>query len=157
MRLSRSRKKGRPGPSGRSQELSRPARSRPSMRARIMAWTSIGVTVVLVAMVLGLHFTVRAKLDNIGHITPADKTHRPPKYNDALNIMLLGSDSRSGHNKVIGGTGGWNCSDTIMNAHISPGPGEVTGLSISRGQVGAYYKWRRVPGLLGELAQPSAP
>ncbi len=61
------------------------------------------MTVVVTAALLGLYFTVRAKLDSIHHIAMADTHHRPPSYNNALNILLLGSDSRSGHNAAIAG------------------------------------------------------
>ncbi len=132
-----------------------PGRGR-SRRSRLFGWTSIVMTVVVTVAVLGLYFTVRAKLDSIGHIVMADKTHRPPSYNNALNILLLGSDSRSGHNAAIGGKVGCNCSDTIMVAHISPGRHEVTVLSIPRDTVVPLYKCDAVQGTPGQAADPSA-
>jgi len=59
------------------------------------------MTVVVTASVLGLYVTVRAKLDSIHHIAMADTHHRPCSYDNALNILLLGSDSRSGHNAAL--------------------------------------------------------
>jgi len=114
------------------------------------------MTVVVTAALLGLYFTVRAKLDSIGHIAFADTHHRPPSYNNALNILLLGSDTRSGHNRAIGGKGGCNCSDTIMVAHISPGRHLVTILSIPRDTVVPLYKCDPVQGTPGQAADPSA-
>src|SRR6185437_15444346 len=48
------------------------------------------------------------------------------------NLLLLGSDTRTGRNGAIGGRSGCACSDTIMLAHISPGHGNVTVVSIPR-------------------------
>jgi len=117
---------------------------------------SITMTVVVTAALLGLYFTIRAKLDSIGHIQMADTHHRPPVYNNALNILLLGSDTRSGHNARIGGKVGCNCSDTIMIAHISPGRHRVTVLSIPRDTVVPYYACDSVQGTPGQRADPNA-
>ena len=123
---------------------------------RLLGWTSIVMTVVVTAAVLGLYFTVRAKLDSIHHIVMADTHHRPPSYNDALNLLLLGSDTRSGHNRTIGGRVGCDCSDTIMVAHISPGRHLVTILSIPRDTVVPLYKCDPVQGTPGQAADPAA-
>jgi anionic cell wall polymer biosynthesis LytR-Cps2A-Psr (LCP) family protein len=134
----------------------RDGRSGRSRRSRLLRWTTIALTVVLTAGALGLYFTVRAKLDSIGHIVMADRYHRPPSYNNALNILLLGSDTRSGHNRVIGGKVGCNCSDTVMVAHISPGRHEVTVLSIPRDTMVPLYKCDAVQGTPGQAADLSA-
>jgi LCP family protein required for cell wall assembly len=127
---------------------------RPSKR--LLGWASIIMTVVVTAAVLGLYFTVRAKLDSIHHIQIADTHHRPPSYNNALNLLLLGSDSRSGHNRAIGGSGGCKCSDTIMVAHISPGRHLVTVMSIPRDTMVPLYKCDPVQGTPGQAADPAA-
>jgi LCP family protein required for cell wall assembly len=131
----------------------RPGRRR---RRRLFAWTSVALAIVVTASALGIYFTVRAKLDSIGHIVMADKNHRPRSYNNALNILLLGSDTRSGHNKMIGGKVGCNCSDTIMVAHISPGRHEVTVLSIPRDTVVPLYKCDAVQGTPGQTEDLNA-
>ncbi|HEX6934234.1 MAG TPA: LCP family protein [Streptosporangiaceae bacterium] len=130
--------------------------ARRSRRRRVLGWASILMTVVVTAALLGLYFTVRAKLDSIHHIVMADTHHRPRSYNNALNILLLGSDSRSGHNAAIGGKVGCNCSDTIMVAHISPGRHRVTVLSIPRDTVVPLYKCDAVQGTPGQAADPAA-
>jgi LCP family protein required for cell wall assembly len=121
-------------------------------REKVLGWTSIAVTVVLVAAVLGAYFNVRSKLDSIGRITVADTGHRPPRYTNAVNILLLGSDSRSGRNARIGGSIGCDCSDTILVAHISPGRGKVTVLSIPRDTEVPQYACTAVDGTPGQLA-----
>jgi LCP family protein required for cell wall assembly len=122
----------------------------------LLRWTCIALTVMVTAAGLGVYFTVQAKLDSIGHIAMADRYHRPHSHSNALNILLLGSDTRSGHNGVIGGKGGCNCSDTIMVAHISPGRHEVTVLSIPRDTVVPLYKCDAVQGTPGQAADPNA-
>ena len=82
---------------------------------------------------------VHEQLSGITHIKRIDAAHSPPKYTNALNILLLGSDSRSGHNAAIGGRVGCDCSDTIMIAHISPGRQSATVISIPRDTVVPYY------------------
>jgi LCP family protein required for cell wall assembly len=134
----------------------RAGRSTLSRRGRVVACAAIVMTAVLTIAVLGGYFTVRAKLDSIGRIVMADTKHRPRKYDNALNILLLGSDTRSGHNAAIGGKVGCNCSDTIMVAHISPGRGRVTVLSIPRDTVVPYYACDAVQGTPGQQADPSA-
>ncbi len=114
------------------------------------------MTTVLVAGVLGVYFDVRSKLDDIGRIQIADTAHRPPRYTDAVNLLLLGSDSRSGRNARIGGRIGCDCSDTIMIAHISPGRGRVTVLSVPRDTMVPLYTCAATQGTPGQQADPNA-
>ena len=137
--------------------------AQPKLQWRLAAsWTKSldtlfgGADLVVVVGTLGLYFAVRAKLDSIGKIAAADSKNRPPKFNDAINLLLLGSDSRSGHNKVIGGKIGCNCSDTIMLAHISPGGAGITVLSIPRDTMVPYYACTATQGSPGQQADPSA-
>jgi LCP family protein required for cell wall assembly len=127
-----------------------------SRRAKIVRWTSIAIAAVLVAATLSAYIAIRVKLDAITHIPKIDAAHRPPRYNNALNILLLGSDNRQGHNGVIGGRTGCNCSDTIMLAHISPGRGQVTVVSIPRDTMVPLYACSPWDGLPGQQADPYA-
>ena len=121
-----------------------------SKRAKaIVRWTSVAIAAVLVAGSLTAYVMVRLKLDGVTHIAKIDAQHRPPHYNSALNILLLGSDNRHGHNGAIGGHYGCNCSDTIMVVHISPGRGKVTAVSIPRDTMVPLYAcspWNGLPG-----------
>lgn len=120
-----------------------------SRRVKIVRWTSIAIAAVLVAGTLGAYVVIRIKLAGITHIAKIDAAHRPPRYNNALNLLLLGSDNRHGHNGTIGGRNGCNCSDTIMLAHVSPGRGKVTVVSIPRDTMVPLYAcspWNGLPG-----------
>jgi len=127
-----------------------------SRRTKIVRWTSIAVAAVLVAGTLSAYIVIRLKLDGITHIAKIDTGHRPPRYNNALNLLLLGSDNRHGHNGAIGGRSGCNCSDTIMLVHVSPGRGKVTVVSIPRDTVVPYYACSPTDGLPGQQANPYA-
>lgn len=127
-----------------------------SRRARILTWTSVALTAVLVAGAIGAYVTLRMQLSGITHITRIDAHFRPHRYNNALNILLLGSDTRNGRNGAIGGRMGCNCSDTIMLAHISPGRGKVTVISIPRDTMVPYYACSPWDGLPGQQADPYA-
>jgi LCP family protein required for cell wall assembly len=123
---------------------------RPSRRMKILGWVSIALATVVVVSTLGLYVAVRLKLDAIRHVTRIDTSNRPKQYTKALNIMLLGSDSRAGRNARLGGLNGCNCSDTIMVVHISPGRGKVTVLSIPRDTMVPTYACSATGGLPGQ-------
>jgi LCP family protein required for cell wall assembly len=127
-----------------------------SKRAMIIRWTSIVVVAVLVTGTLGVYIALRAKLDKITHIAKIDIAHRPPRYTDALNLLVLGSDNRHGHNGSIGGRYGCNCSDTVMLVHISPGRGKVTAVSIPRDTMVPTYACSPWNGLPGQVADVSS-
>lgn len=120
-----------------------------SRRAKIAGWTSIALAAVLALSALGGYIAVRVQLSGITHVSRIDAKQRPQRYTNALNLLLLGSDTRSGANRGIGGYSGCNCSDTIMIAHISPGHKNVTVVSIPRDTVVPLYAcspWRGTPG-----------
>ncbi len=126
-----------------------------SRRARIIAWTSVALAAILVVITAGVHAAVKIELSGITHVPRIDVKQRPPKYTNALNILLLGSDTRN-RKHPIGGRVGCSCSDTIMVAHISPGRGNVTVVSIPRDTVVPLYACSPWHGLPGQPADPYA-
>lgn len=127
-----------------------------SRRMRILAWASIAMAGVLVAVTLSAYVVIRIQLGHITHVKQIDVRNRPHRYTNALNILLLGSDTRSGHNGAIGGRVGCNCSDTLMIAHISPGRGRITVVSIPRDTMVPYYACSPWEGTPGQQANPNA-
>ncbi len=125
-----------------------------SRRARILAWTSVTMVAILLVVAAGGYAAIRLELSGITHVSRIDTQHRPPRYTNALNILLLGSDTRAGRNRNIGGINGCNCSDTIMVAHVSPGPGNITVVSIPRDTVVPLYACSPWNGLPGQVADP---
>jgi LCP family protein required for cell wall assembly len=120
---SRSRHRGR-------QPSARPARH--SLGHRIAAWTSVALVGVVVAGSLVAYAKYRAYWDSIKRVDVAGLIGpQPPKYTNAENILVIGTDTRNGQGG-IGGSVGCNCSDTLMLLHISPGRHRVTVMSIPR-------------------------
>jgi LCP family protein required for cell wall assembly len=117
-------------------------------------WAAIGLAVILVAATLYGYAKYRDVWDGITH----EKLHglgvRPQKLNNALNILVIGSDSRSGRNGKIGGYAPGQRSDTVMVAHISPGGARVTVLSFPRDSVVPIYSCPSEPGFGGQSAAP---
>jgi len=104
---------------------------------RIVARISVVLTFILVAAVLSAYAEYRNVWDSIHHVQVTDLGKRPPQYNDALNILLIGSDSRQGANRKFGASlvDDGQRSDTVIVLHISPGRKRVVVMSIPRDSV----------------------
>ena len=104
---------------------------------RVTGWLTAGLSGVLVLAVLGGYFKIRSEWDTIGHlaVTGSELGKRPPKYDDAMNVLMIGSDSRAGRNAKIGGYAQGQRSDTVMVVHLAPGRHRVIVLSIPRDTV----------------------
>ena len=111
------------------------ADSRRHLRRLIAAWVSVSLTFILVAAALGVYVEYRNVVDSIHRVTITGLGKRPPKYAvNALNILLIGSDSRKGRNKRFGASLaiGPQRSDTVMLLHLSPGRHSATVISFPR-------------------------
>ncbi len=108
--------------------------SRRHLRRRIAAWISVSLTFVLVVAALGAYVEYRNVVDSIHRVSITDLGKRPPKYNNALNLLVIGSDSRKGANKRFGASlaDGPQRSDTVMLLHLSPGRHGATVVSFPR-------------------------
>jgi LCP family protein required for cell wall assembly len=108
-------------------------RSGHSRRWRVLGWIAGVMTVVIVGASLTAYAAYRHLLGNIHHV---DVTHllgkRPPKFNSALNILLIGSDSRAGSNARFGRGIQGARSDTMILLHISPKRNGATLVSFPR-------------------------
>ncbi len=100
---------------------------------RVLGWVSVGLAAVLVGMSLVAYGTYRKLQGNITHedVSAELGTHRPPKLNQALNVLLIGSDQRNGANAKYGKAEGER-SDTIILLHFSPGGKKAIGISFPR-------------------------
>jgi LCP family protein required for cell wall assembly len=98
------------------------------------------VALTLVCASLFIYVKYREIWDSIKHVDVSgdlNSSNRPPADPNAMNILVIGSDSRRGKNGSIGGhvgIGGQR-SDTIMVAHIAPGARHATVLSFPRDSV----------------------
>ena len=108
-------------------------RTKHSRRLRILGWISIIATVAVVGTSLVAYAEWRHLLGNIRHENVKGLLgKRPPKYNSALNILLIGSDSRAGANKKFGRGVRGARSDTMILMHISPRRTGATLISFPR-------------------------
>jgi LCP family protein required for cell wall assembly len=117
-------------------------------------WAAIGTTVILVSGTLYGYVMYRSVWDGISKITVVEPGKRPPKDPNAENILVIGSDSRSGKNGSIGGSRGitGQRSDTVMIAHISPGQGKMAVLSFPRDTTVPILACNSEPGFTGQTA-----
>jgi LCP family protein required for cell wall assembly len=80
-------------------------------------------TVVLVAASLAAYAAYRNVVDGVRHVNVANLLgKRPPQYTSAMNILVIGSDSRAGTNGHFGSAQAiaGARSDTMMLLHILP-------------------------------------
>lgn len=156
MKLGRGTREGAQGeprrvPSG---QLSR----RYSARAKILGSLAVLSAFALVAATLTAYLTYRRDWNGISHIDVTKDLaghKRPPVDPNALNILLIGSDSRSGPNEKFGAGIQGQRSDTIMVLHIAPYAHQVIVLSIPRDSVVPILSCSPEPGAPGQTAQPS--
>ena len=111
-------------------------RSSNARRLRVLGWISAIMTLVvvstsLVAYAEWRHLWGNIQKENVNGLLGK----RPPKYNSAMNILLIGSDSRAGSNKKFGQGIQGARSDTMILMHISPQRTGATLISFPRDSV----------------------
>ncbi|MEV0239238.1 LCP family protein [Streptomyces sp. NPDC050674] len=100
----------------------------------ITAWTAAGIVVLGGAGAGYVYFTLNGNLKSVD-IDQALGTDRPEKVdNGSENILVLGSDTRAGGNKKLGGgtDDGSARSDTAMIVHVYKGHKKASVVSIPR-------------------------
>jgi LCP family protein required for cell wall assembly len=123
---------GQPGRAPRSGPLSKTQRI--LGRHPVLSILGILATLALTFVSLTAYAAYRNVYDSIHHvtITSHELGHRPPKLDGGTNILIIGSDSRSGtHGKFGRGIDG-SRSDTSMMLHIPPDHGGALVVSFPR-------------------------
>ncbi|MGW0336522.1 LCP family protein [Streptomyces sp. NPDC003011] len=103
----------------------------------IMAWTAAGIVVLGGTGAGFLYFRLNSNIKSVD-IDSALGTDRPVKVdNGSENILVLGSDTRSGSNQKLGGgpDDGSARSDTAMVVHVYEGHKKASVVSIPRDTV----------------------
>lgn len=100
---------------------------------RVLKWAALFVVVILVGTG-GAGYAYYRKLQ--GNIEKEDiqsllGENRPKKQSEAVNILLIGSDSRAGDNAGYGPFDGARA-DTVILLHLSPGGDKAIGVSFPR-------------------------
>src|SRR5215471_11046468 len=132
---------------------------KPSLKMRILGWGSIAFTCLLVVTSLYFYSVYRDDVNSIHQIKITGLGNRPPKYTNALNILLIGSDTRKGANQQFGRSlvDGGQRSDTIMLVHVSPGRKGAVVISFPRDTVVPTLAClAHGTGTPGQVADPTA-
>ncbi|WP_198679349.1 LCP family protein [Thermomonospora amylolytica] len=126
-------------------------------RWRLIGWASVVLSAVMVVTSLTAYGFYRSINGSITRDNVDDQlnANRPPKLNNSLNILLIGSDNREGENKQFGADQGGG-SDTTILMHISPGGERAIGISFPRDSMVRIPECRkengaRVPPSFGQL------
>ncbi|NUS09149.1 MAG: LCP family protein [Nonomuraea sp.] len=109
-------------------------------RMRVLAWVSIATTTVMVAGALTGYTVLRDAIGNINQKSVKDDIINPrPRDTGALNVLLVGSDTRAGKGNAKYGQqlartadAGGKRTDTIILMHISPNRDQARLISFPR-------------------------
>jgi LCP family protein required for cell wall assembly len=123
----------------------------------VLGVAAIVSTVLVVGVSLAAYAAVRNVYDGINHesITAQMLGNRPPKLNGSTNILLVGSDSRSGTNGKFGRDVQGSRSDTTMLLHIAPDHSHAYVISFPRDSMVPVYNC--LPDQQGHPGQTAAP
>lgn len=102
---------------------------------RVLGWTSVALSGVLVAGSISAYGYARYIDSGIKRVeVDKDLLAQVPKLNEAVNILLLGSDSRKGDNAKYGRSlvDETPRADTTILLHLSPGGEQAVGISFPR-------------------------
>jgi LCP family protein required for cell wall assembly len=120
----------------------------------VLGWLAVSVAFVLVASSLAIYLKFRTVWDSISRIDVTGLGDRPPQLSGALNVLLIGSDSRAGPNRQFGAGITGQRSDTVIVLHITPGGRSAIVLSIPRDSVVPVLSCPPEPGAPGQPASP---
>jgi LCP family protein required for cell wall assembly len=120
----------------------------------VLGWIAVAVAAVLVGGILTAYGVYRDVFGKIHQILVTGLGNRPRAYNHALNILVIGSDTRMGKNSRFGARITGQRSDTVLILHLSPGRRRAVVLSIPRDSVVPVLACPIVRGAPGQVAAP---
>ncbi|HEY3685122.1 MAG TPA: LCP family protein [Streptosporangiaceae bacterium] len=109
-------------------------RPTPPRRRRWLGWAACGAAAFLVAAGITAYAGYQHLYGNIRTQAVRNLGKRPPKIGSAVNILVIGSDSRAGENDAYGREPGAR-SDTILVMHIAAGGKRAVGVSLPRDSI----------------------
>jgi len=147
----------------RGQQPGRAATGRPRglRKDAVLGAAAILATVIVVSTSLVAYARYRTVYGSIKRfdVTSGELGHRPP-YTAALNILVIGSDSRAGTGNKFGSASviAGARSDTMMLLHIAPGHQRADIISLPRDSMVPILSCpaNSAAGLTGQQAQPGA-
>jgi len=117
-------------------------------------WIAIALAVLLVGGILAAYTAYRDVFGEIHRVRVTGLGNRPVAYDRSLNILVIGSDTRSGGNAKFGAHIAGQRSDTVLVLHLSPGLRRAVVLSIPRDSVVPVLACPPAPGAPGQAAAP---
>ena len=123
-------------------------------RAVVLGWVAVAVSVVLVGGALTAYAAYRDVFGRIRQVKVTGLGKRPAAFDNSMNILVIGSDTRKGKNARFGKHIGGQRSDTILVLHLSPGFRRAVVLSLPRDSVVPVLACPKVPGSPGQAALP---
>jgi LCP family protein required for cell wall assembly len=121
---------------------------------RVLGWLAAMLAMALVVVSITAYLKFRSVWDSISRVSVVGLGARPPKFTSALNILLIGSDTRAGANRHFGAGITGQRSDTIIVLHIAPGGHNAVVLSIPRDSVVPVLACPPEADFAGQAAQP---
>ncbi|WP_051811984.1 LCP family protein, partial [Kitasatospora sp. MBT63] len=120
-----------PGDGGRAARR-KGGRSKP--RRRALKWTAGVAALVLVAGCGGAYYAYQHFNNNISsvEVQVGSEAERPQAAGDALNILVIGTDSREGLGREYGDEGSTGHADTTLLFHVAKDRSNATVMSIPR-------------------------
>ncbi|WAL72053.1 LCP family protein [Kitasatospora sp. YST-16] len=108
-------------------------KGRSSRGRRVLKWTAGSLGLVLVAGCGGAYYVYQHFNNNISSVkVEVGEESERPQATDALNILVIGTDSRVGLGREYGDEGSAGHADTTLLFHISKDRSNATVLSIPR-------------------------
>src|SRR5215469_14247173 len=129
---------------------------------RVAGWLAVVLAFVVTLAVLGAYWKIRSVWNSITHVAVTHLGKRPPKYNNALNLLVFASGSTAGLTRKqqlywhVGSDTGDAVSETLMIVHIAPGRHQVTVVNLPRDTIVPIYACAPGKHLSGQQAQPGA-
>ncbi|WP_094745734.1 LCP family protein [Kitasatospora purpeofusca] len=122
-----------PHPGGRAARR-RALTARRTRRRRVLKWTGGLAAFALVAGCGGAYYAYQHFNNNITAVKVqlGNEAERPKPVADALNILVIGTDSREGLGREYGDEGSAGHADTTLLFHIAKDRSNATALSIPR-------------------------
>ncbi|MGY0461889.1 LCP family protein [Kitasatospora sp. cg17-2] len=122
-----------PHPGGRAARR-RALNARRTRRRRVLKWTGGLAAFALVAGCGGAYYAYQHFNNNITAVKVqlGNEAERPKPVADALNILVIGTDSREGLGREYGDEGSAGHADTTLLFHIAKDRSNATALSIPR-------------------------
>ncbi|GAB7182798.1 LCP family protein [Kitasatospora sp. Ki12] len=110
------------------------AAAKRTRRRRVLKWTAGTGALVLVAGCGGAYYLYRHFNDNLTSVKVelGDEAERPKAAGEALNILVIGTDSREGLGREYGDEGSAGHADTTLLFHISKDRSNATVISLPR-------------------------